>query len=150
MFLYILTAFLFDKMFSHLVFRQTPFFLIPIVTTFTAFLPSSTWQLPLTSHRRNDCEYNETLVSHESTLTNRALLTTKSTWCSFSRASVAVNNLKRFHEKKKKGLKPRSLYLDHIMRKSTSSHSRRESHSRSHRDINVIKVPVFHIFKFQQ
>ncbi|XP_024908678.1 rapamycin-insensitive companion of mTOR-like [Cynoglossus semilaevis] len=29
------------------------------------------------------------------------------------RASAAVNNLKRFHEKKKKGLKPHSLYLDH-------------------------------------
>lgn len=57
-----------------------------------------------------------------------------------SRASAAVNNLKRFHEKKKKGLKPHSLYLDHIIRKSVSSHNRRESHSRSHRDIYVIKV----------
>ncbi|XP_056888315.1 rapamycin-insensitive companion of mTOR-like [Takifugu flavidus] len=55
------------------------------------------------------------------------------------RASAAVNNLKRFHEKKKRGLKPCSLYLDHIIRKSLSSHSRRESHSRSHRDIYVIK-----------
>uniref|UniRef100_A0A3Q1KBB7 RPTOR independent companion of MTOR, complex 2 a n=1 Tax=Anabas testudineus TaxID=64144 RepID=A0A3Q1KBB7_ANATE len=55
------------------------------------------------------------------------------------RASAAVNNLKRFHEKKKKGLKPHSLYLDHIIRKSVSSHNRRESHSRSHRDIYVIK-----------
>nr|XP_019960983.1 PREDICTED: rapamycin-insensitive companion of mTOR isoform X2 [Paralichthys olivaceus] len=55
------------------------------------------------------------------------------------RASAAVNNLKRFHEKKKKGLKPHSLYLDHIIRKSVSSHSRRESHSRVHRDIYVIK-----------
>ncbi|XP_075895237.1 rapamycin-insensitive companion of mTOR-like isoform X2 [Nelusetta ayraudi] len=55
------------------------------------------------------------------------------------RASAAVNNLKRFHEKKKRGLKPHSLYLDHIIRKSVSSHSRRESHSRSHRDIYVIK-----------
>uniref|UniRef100_A0A672YKK6 RPTOR independent companion of MTOR, complex 2 a n=1 Tax=Sphaeramia orbicularis TaxID=375764 RepID=A0A672YKK6_9TELE len=34
------------------------------------------------------------------------------------RASAAVNNLKRFHEKKKRGLKPHSLYLDHIIRKS--------------------------------
>lgn len=57
-----------------------------------------------------------------------------------SRASAAVNNLKRFHEKKKKGLKPHSLYLDHIIRKSVSSPNRRESHSRSHRDIYVIKV----------
>ncbi|XP_071338507.1 rapamycin-insensitive companion of mTOR-like isoform X3 [Trachinotus anak] len=55
------------------------------------------------------------------------------------RASAAVNNLKRFHEKKKKGLKPHSLYLDHIIRKSVSSHNHRESHSRSHRDIYVIK-----------
>lgn len=57
---------------------------------------------------------------------------------------MAVNNLKRFHEKKKRGLKPRSLYLDHIIRKSLSSHSRRESHSRSHRDIYVIKVAGSH------
>ncbi|XP_056274171.1 rapamycin-insensitive companion of mTOR-like isoform X2 [Pseudoliparis swirei] len=55
------------------------------------------------------------------------------------RASAAVNNLKCFHEKKKKGLKPHSLYLDHIIRKSVSSHSRRESHSRVHRDIYAIK-----------
>uniref|UniRef100_A0A665U2Q7 RPTOR independent companion of MTOR, complex 2 a n=1 Tax=Echeneis naucrates TaxID=173247 RepID=A0A665U2Q7_ECHNA len=55
------------------------------------------------------------------------------------RASAAVNNLKRFHEKKKKGLKPHSLYLDHIIRKSVSSHNHRESHSRVHRDIYVIK-----------
>uniref|UniRef100_A0A3Q3PZG9 Rapamycin-insensitive companion of mTOR domain-containing protein n=1 Tax=Monopterus albus TaxID=43700 RepID=A0A3Q3PZG9_MONAL len=55
------------------------------------------------------------------------------------RASAAVNNLKRFHEKKKKGLKPHSLYLDHIIRKSVSSHNRRESHSRAQRDIYVIK-----------
>ncbi|XP_028269113.1 rapamycin-insensitive companion of mTOR-like isoform X1 [Parambassis ranga] len=55
------------------------------------------------------------------------------------RASAAVNNLKRFHEKKKKGLKPHSLYLDHIIRKSVSSHNRRDSHSRVHRDIYVIK-----------
>ncbi|XP_028312751.1 rapamycin-insensitive companion of mTOR-like isoform X1 [Gouania willdenowi] len=55
------------------------------------------------------------------------------------RASAAVNNLKRFHEKKKKGLKPHSLYLDHIIRKSVSSHNRRDPHSRAHRDIYVIK-----------
>lgn len=58
----------------------------------------------------------------------------------YSRASAAVNNLKCFHEKKKKGLKPHSLYLDHIIRKSVSSHSRKESHSRVHRDIYAIKV----------
>ncbi|XP_062273613.1 rapamycin-insensitive companion of mTOR-like isoform X1 [Scomber scombrus] len=55
------------------------------------------------------------------------------------RASAAVNNLKRFHEKKKRGTKPNSLYLDHIIRKSVPTHNRRESHSRSHRDIYVIK-----------
>lgn len=60
----------------------------------------------------------------------------------FSRASAAVNNLKRFHEKKKRGLKPHSLYLDHIIRKSVSSHNRRESHSRSHRDVYIIKVKI--------
>ncbi|XP_068166209.1 rapamycin-insensitive companion of mTOR-like isoform X2 [Antennarius striatus] len=54
------------------------------------------------------------------------------------RASAAVNNLKRFHEKKKKGLKPHSLYLDHIVRRG-GAHSRRESHCRAHRDIYVIK-----------
>nr|XP_043882256.1 rapamycin-insensitive companion of mTOR-like isoform X1 [Solea senegalensis] len=55
------------------------------------------------------------------------------------RASAAVNNLKRFHEKKKRGLKPHSLYLDHIVRKAVTCHSRRESHTRAHRDIYVIK-----------
>ncbi|XP_038143189.1 rapamycin-insensitive companion of mTOR-like isoform X1 [Cyprinodon tularosa] len=55
------------------------------------------------------------------------------------RASAAVNNLKRFHEKKKKGLKPHSLYLDHIIRKSVSSQNRRDSHSRVQRDIYIIK-----------
>ncbi|XP_017272783.1 rapamycin-insensitive companion of mTOR isoform X2 [Kryptolebias marmoratus] len=55
------------------------------------------------------------------------------------RASAAVNNLKRFHEKKKRGLKPHSLYLDHIIRKSVSTHNRRDSHSRSQRDIYIIK-----------
>ncbi|CAL1616253.1 unnamed protein product [Knipowitschia caucasica] len=54
-------------------------------------------------------------------------------------ASAAVNNLKRFHEKKKKGLKPYSLYLDHIIRKSVSSNNRRDTHSRAQRDIYVIK-----------
>lgn len=62
------------------------------------------------------------------------------------RASAAVNNLKHFHEKKKKGLKPHSLYLDHIIRKSVSSHNRRDS--RVHKDIYVIKVKIniFYVF----
>ncbi|CAL8347096.1 unnamed protein product [Lota lota] len=55
------------------------------------------------------------------------------------RASGAVNHLKRFHEKKKQGLKPYSLYLDHIIRKSVSAHSRRDTHTRAHRDIYAIK-----------
>uniref|UniRef100_A0A8C4ZMQ3 Rapamycin-insensitive companion of mTOR n=1 Tax=Gadus morhua TaxID=8049 RepID=A0A8C4ZMQ3_GADMO len=55
------------------------------------------------------------------------------------RASGAVNQLKRFHEKKKQGLKPCSLYLDHIIRKSLSAHSRRDTHTRAHRDIYAIK-----------
>ncbi|KAM4615987.1 rapamycin-insensitive companion of mTOR-like [Polymixia lowei] len=55
------------------------------------------------------------------------------------RASAAVNHLKRFHEKKKRGSKPHSLYLDHIIRKSVSAHNRRESHTRVHRDIYAIK-----------
>ncbi|TTK94552.1 Rapamycin-insensitive companion of mTOR [Bagarius yarrelli] len=37
------------------------------------------------------------------------------------RASAAVNYLKRFHEKKKRGPKPNSLYLDHLIRKSAGS-----------------------------
>ncbi|XP_035642023.1 rapamycin-insensitive companion of mTOR-like isoform X1 [Oncorhynchus keta] len=55
------------------------------------------------------------------------------------RASAAVNHLKRFHDKKKQGPKPHSLYLDHIVRKSVSAHHRRETHTRVHRDINAIK-----------
>uniref|UniRef100_A0A8C7H7H2 RPTOR independent companion of MTOR complex 2 n=1 Tax=Oncorhynchus kisutch TaxID=8019 RepID=A0A8C7H7H2_ONCKI len=55
------------------------------------------------------------------------------------RASAAVNHLKRFHDKKKQGPKPHSLYLDHIVRKSVSAHHRRETHTRVHRDIYAIK-----------
>ncbi|KAM3868329.1 rapamycin-insensitive companion of mTOR-like [Diretmus argenteus] len=54
------------------------------------------------------------------------------------RASAAVNHLKRFHDKKKRGLKPHSLYLDHIIRKFVLV-SRRDAHSRVHRDIYAIK-----------
>lgn len=60
----------------------------------------------------------------------------------FRRASAAVNYLKRFHEKKKKGPKPNSLYLDHIIRKSKSSHYCRDQHFRPQRDIFVIKVQI--------
>ncbi|KAI1900201.1 hypothetical protein AGOR_G00047570 [Albula goreensis] len=55
------------------------------------------------------------------------------------RASAAVNYLKRFHEKKKRGPKPHSLYLDHIIRKSVAAHYRRDQHIRAHKDIYVIK-----------
>ncbi len=54
------------------------------------------------------------------------------------RASAAVNYLKRFHEKKKRGPKPNSLYLDLIIRKSLADHCCRDQ--RPQRDIFVIKV----------
>lgn len=56
------------------------------------------------------------------------------------RASAAVNYLKRFHEKKKRGPKPYSLYLDHIIRKSLAAYYCRDQHLRPQRDIFVIKV----------
>uniref|UniRef100_A0A4W4E272 Rapamycin-insensitive companion of mTOR domain-containing protein n=1 Tax=Electrophorus electricus TaxID=8005 RepID=A0A4W4E272_ELEEL len=55
------------------------------------------------------------------------------------RASAAVNYLKRFHEKKKRGPKPSSLYLDHIVRKSAAAHYCREQHLRPQKDIYAIK-----------
>ncbi|XP_030624261.1 rapamycin-insensitive companion of mTOR [Chanos chanos] len=55
------------------------------------------------------------------------------------RASAAVNYLKRFHEKKKRGPKPNSLYLDHIIRKSMATHYCRDQHLRPQRDIFIIK-----------
>ncbi|KAG7481573.1 hypothetical protein MATL_G00067520 [Megalops atlanticus] len=55
------------------------------------------------------------------------------------RASAAVNYLKRFHEKKKRGPKPHSLYLDHIIRKSVAAHYRRDQHVRTQKDIYIIK-----------
>ena len=58
----ILNAFLLLPPSISLLFRQTPSFLIPTVTTCTASPPSSTWPPPLTSHRRNDCEYNKTCI----------------------------------------------------------------------------------------
>lgn len=56
------------------------------------------------------------------------------------RASAAVNHLKRFHEKKKAGPRPHSVYLDHIIRKAMASSSRREQSVRTHKDIYSIKV----------
>ncbi|KAG9265553.1 rapamycin-insensitive companion of mTOR [Astyanax mexicanus] len=55
------------------------------------------------------------------------------------RASAAVNYLKRFHEKKKRGPKPNSLYLDHIVRKSAPAQYCREQQLRPQKDIYVIK-----------
>ncbi|MBN3318173.1 RICTR protein, partial [Atractosteus spatula] len=55
------------------------------------------------------------------------------------RASAAVNCLKRFHEKKKRGPKPHSLYLDHIIRKSAAAHYRRDQHLRVQKDIFILK-----------
>ncbi|KAL2100031.1 hypothetical protein ACEWY4_004425 [Coilia grayii] len=55
------------------------------------------------------------------------------------RASAAVNFLKRFHERKKRGPKANSLYLDHIIRKSVAAHYCREQQARPHRDIFSIK-----------
>ncbi|KAL2091761.1 hypothetical protein ACEWY4_011559 [Coilia grayii] len=55
------------------------------------------------------------------------------------RASAAVNHLKRFHEKKKRGPRPHSLYLDHIVRKAMTSPHRREHPTRMYKDIYAIK-----------
>ncbi|XP_062410091.1 rapamycin-insensitive companion of mTOR-like isoform X2 [Sardina pilchardus] len=55
------------------------------------------------------------------------------------RASAAVNYLKRFHEKKKRGPKPSSLYLDHIIRQTVAAHYCREQQLRPQRDIFSIK-----------
>ncbi|XP_036973511.1 rapamycin-insensitive companion of mTOR-like [Acanthopagrus latus] len=55
------------------------------------------------------------------------------------RASAAVNYLKCFHEKKKRGAKPYSLYLDHILRTSGTSHYCRDQHFRPQRDIFIVK-----------
>ncbi|XP_051955427.1 rapamycin-insensitive companion of mTOR-like [Xyrauchen texanus] len=55
------------------------------------------------------------------------------------RASAAVNYLNRFHEKKKRGPKPSSLYLDLIICKSLAAHCFRDQHLRPQRDIFVIK-----------
>ncbi|MBN3289821.1 RICTR protein, partial [Polypterus senegalus] len=55
------------------------------------------------------------------------------------RASAAVNCLKRFHEKKKRGPKPYSLYLDHIVKKSMAAHYKRDQYQRVQKDIFVLK-----------
>uniref|UniRef100_UPI0037E8DDC5 rapamycin-insensitive companion of mTOR-like n=1 Tax=Semicossyphus pulcher TaxID=241346 RepID=UPI0037E8DDC5 len=54
------------------------------------------------------------------------------------RASAAVNHLKCFHEKKKRGVTPDSLYLDLILRTSGASHCCRDQ-LRPHRDTFIMK-----------
>ncbi|KAM4707550.1 rapamycin-insensitive companion of mTOR [Discoglossus pictus] len=55
------------------------------------------------------------------------------------RASAALNCLKRFHEMKKRGPKPNSLYLDHIVQKAVSTHQKRDQHLRVQKDIFMLK-----------
>ncbi|XP_051967388.1 rapamycin-insensitive companion of mTOR [Xyrauchen texanus] len=55
------------------------------------------------------------------------------------RASAAVNHLKRFHEKKRCGPKPYSLYLDHIICRTCTSTHKIDQHQRSHKDIYIMK-----------
>ncbi|XP_072848918.2 rapamycin-insensitive companion of mTOR isoform X3 [Pogona vitticeps] len=54
------------------------------------------------------------------------------------RASAALNCLKRFHEMKKRGPKPYSLHLDHIVQKAMSTHQRRDQY-RVQKDIFILK-----------
>ncbi|XP_029941324.1 rapamycin-insensitive companion of mTOR-like [Salarias fasciatus] len=55
------------------------------------------------------------------------------------RAGTAVNRLKRFHERKKRGVRASSLYLDHILRTSGQSQACGNPLSRSHRDNSFLK-----------
>ncbi|XP_072715008.1 rapamycin-insensitive companion of mTOR [Ciconia boyciana] len=54
------------------------------------------------------------------------------------RASAALNCLKRFHEMKKRGPKPYSLHLDHIIQKAISNHQKRDQY-RVQKDIFILK-----------
>lgn len=56
------------------------------------------------------------------------------------RASAALNCLKRFHEMKKRGPKPYSLHLDHIIQKAIATHQKRDQYLRVQKDIFVLKV----------
>lgn len=58
---------------------------------------------------------------------------------SVRRASAALNCLKRFHEMKKRGPKPYSLHLDHIIQKAISTHQKRDQY-RVQKDIFILKV----------
>ncbi|XP_069077437.1 rapamycin-insensitive companion of mTOR isoform X1 [Pleurodeles waltl] len=55
------------------------------------------------------------------------------------RASAALNCLKRFHEMKRRGPKPHSLYLDHIVRKAVATHQKRDQHVKVQKDIFILK-----------
>uniref|UniRef100_G1MWK2 RPTOR independent companion of MTOR complex 2 n=1 Tax=Meleagris gallopavo TaxID=9103 RepID=G1MWK2_MELGA len=52
--------------------------------------------------------------------------------------SAALNCLKRFHEMKKRGPKPYSLHLDHIIQKAISTHQKRDQY-RVQKDIVILK-----------
>ncbi|XP_048359135.1 rapamycin-insensitive companion of mTOR [Sphaerodactylus townsendi] len=54
------------------------------------------------------------------------------------RASAALNCLKRFHEMKKRGPKPYSLHLDHIVQKAMATHEKRDQY-RVQKDIFILK-----------
>ncbi|EGW06634.1 Rapamycin-insensitive companion of mTOR [Cricetulus griseus] len=56
------------------------------------------------------------------------------------RASAALNCLKRFHEMKKRGPKPYSLHLDHIVQKAIATHQKRDQYLRVQKDIFVLKA----------
>ncbi|XP_063310065.1 rapamycin-insensitive companion of mTOR isoform X2 [Pelobates fuscus] len=55
------------------------------------------------------------------------------------RASAALSCLKRFHEMKKRGPKPYSLYLDHIVQKAITTHQKKDPHVRIQKDIFILK-----------
>ncbi|KAM9306697.1 rapamycin-insensitive companion of mTOR-like [Pholidichthys leucotaenia] len=55
------------------------------------------------------------------------------------RAISAVNHLKSFHEKKKQGVVPCSLYLDHILRTSREIHFSSDHHPKPQRDNCIFK-----------
>lgn len=136
-------SFTFSLSRSLFIARPTPSSLTPTVTTCTVYPPLSTWLPLLTSPRRNACECTHTHIharNHSLFHCSDLFVFFGHLFCIFRRASAAVNHLKRFHDKKKQGPKPHSLYLDHIVRKSVSAHHRRETHTRVHRDIYAIKV----------
>lgn len=68
------------------------------------------------------------------------------TFFSIRRASAALNCLKRFHEMKKRGPKPYSLHLDHIIQKAISTHQKRDQY-RVQKDIFILKVLQEFIFQ---